>query len=170
MPSTRVRRCESFSLSRLWRLSCALRAPPFYISRGRVHGCWIPDRWAQRCDKITRCSYLMALQAREISLLDSLACSRSPPSIMSWRCLVKTEPDAASSIACYVAERLCRERRKRHDGKVPGRRIHLMRQTGSARRGSGGSTVLLGNTRRVAGPVKRLSCVPRWQSTPCPSH
>ena len=47
---------------------------------------------------------IMASQAKVISL-DSLACSRSPSSIMSWRCLVETEPDVASGIAHHVAKR-----------------------------------------------------------------
>ena len=114
-------------------MSCAQRAPPFYISKGVRTRLLDPRQVGPTMQyKITDCSYIMALQAKEISFLDSLACSRSPPSIMSWRCLVETVPDVASSIACHVAERLCRERRRWHDGRVPCRRIHLMLQTGSA--------------------------------------
>ena len=47
---------------------------------------------------------IMASQAKEISLLDSLACSWSPSFIMSRRCLVGTIPDVASGVACHVAE------------------------------------------------------------------
>jgi len=82
----------------------AERAPPFYILKGgRVHGCWVPDRWAQRCSiKITYFSYIMASQAKEISLLDSFACSWSPSlimSIVSRRCLVGTMPGDAYHVA-----------------------------------------------------------------------
>ena len=90
-------------------LVCPSRAPvhsehlPFISQGRRVHGCWVPDRWAQRCSiKITYCSYIMASQAKEISLLDSFACSWSPlliMSIMSSRCLVGSVPGDA----CHVA-------------------------------------------------------------------
>ena len=110
------------------------RAPPFYISRGRVHGRWVPDRWAQLVRyRIMYYSYITASQAEEISLLDSLACSWSPPFSMSRRCLVGTATGVASGVACHVAERPCSLRRRRHDGKVSCRRIQLMQQTGSAR-------------------------------------
>ena len=79
---------------------------PFISQRGRVHGCWVPDRWAQTVQyKITYCSYIMASQAKEISVLDFLACSWNPPFSMSRRCLVETAPGVASGVACHVAER-----------------------------------------------------------------
>ena len=45
-------------------------------------------------------------------------------------------------------------RRRRHDGKVPCCRIHLMLQAGLRGCGTGGCTVLLGNTRCSARPDK----------------
>ena len=48
---------------------------------------------------------IMASPAKEISLLDSLACSWSPPFSMPRRCLVGTAPDVGSGVACHVAER-----------------------------------------------------------------
>jgi len=54
---------------------------------------------------VTYCSYIMALQAKEIILLDFLACSRNPPFCMSRRCLVGAAPGVASGVAYHVAER-----------------------------------------------------------------
>jgi hypothetical protein len=48
---------------------------------------------------------IMASQAKEIPLLDSIACSRNPPSGMSRRCLVGVAPGIASGVTCHVAER-----------------------------------------------------------------
>ena len=48
---------------------------------------------------------IMASQAKEIPLLDSIACSRNPPSGVSRRCLVGAAPGIASGVACRVAER-----------------------------------------------------------------
>ena len=48
---------------------------------------------------------IMASQAKEIFLLDSIACSRNPPSGVSRRCLVGTAPGIASGVACHVTER-----------------------------------------------------------------
>ena len=106
-----------------------------FISQGRrVHGRWVPDSWAQLVRyRIMYYSYIMALQVKEISLLDSLACSWSSPFSMSRRCLVGTAPGVARGVACHVAERPCSLRRRRHDGKVPCRRFQLIQQTGSAR-------------------------------------
>ena len=85
--SEEVRELESV----LWRSSCAQRAPPFYISREKHTWPLGPRQMDPTMQyKITYCSYIMASQAKEISLLDSLACSRSPSSIMSWRCLVRS--------------------------------------------------------------------------------
>ena len=79
---------------------------PFISQGGCVHGRWVPDKWAQSVqNKITYCSYIMVLQAKEISPLDSLACSWSPPFSMSRCCLVGTAPGVASGVACHVAER-----------------------------------------------------------------
>ena len=141
--------CESLVLSPacvcVCSSPCVQRAPPFYITRGRVHGRWVPDRRAQMVQyKITYCSYIMASQAKEISLLDFLAYSWNPPFSMSRRSLVETAPGVASGVACHVAERPCSLRCRRHDGKVPCCRIQLMWQAGSAR------------ARR-----RRLHCVPR---------
>jgi len=77
-------------------------------------------------------SYIMASQVKEISLLDSLACSWSSSFSMSRRCLVGTAPGVASGVACHVAERPCSLRHRRYDGKVTCRRFQLMQQTGSA--------------------------------------
>ena len=78
-----------------------------FISQGeRVHGRWVPNRWAQSVQyKITYYSYIMWLQAEKISLLDFLACSWNPPFSMSRRCLVETAPGVAYGVACHVAER-----------------------------------------------------------------
>ena len=54
--------------------------------------------------KITYCSYIMALQAGEISLLDFLVCSWNPPFSLFRRCLVETAPGVACGVACHVAE------------------------------------------------------------------
>ena len=127
--------CESLCvLSVLGFFFQVQRALPFYISReartwplgSRQVG---PTMWY----KITYYSYIMASQANEISLPDFLTCSWNPPFSVSSRCLVGTAPGVASGVACHVAERPCSLRRRRHDGKVPCRRIQLMRQTGSAR-------------------------------------
>ena len=78
---------------------------PFISQERRVHGRWVPDRWAQPVwYKITYCSYIMAMQAKGISLLDFLACSLNPPFSMTRRCLVETAPDVASDVTCHVAE------------------------------------------------------------------
>ena len=50
-------------------------------------------------------SIIMASQAKEISLLDSIVCSWSSPFSVSRRCLVGTAPGIASGVACHVAER-----------------------------------------------------------------
>ena len=57
---------------------------PFYISRGARTQPLDPRQVGPTMQyNLTYCSYIMASQAKEISLLDSLACSRSPSSIMS---------------------------------------------------------------------------------------
>ena len=48
---------------------------------------------------------IIASQAKEISLLDSLACSWNPPFSMTRRCLVETAPGIACGVAYSVAER-----------------------------------------------------------------
>ena len=48
---------------------------------------------------------IMASQAKEISLLDSIVCSWSSPLSMSRCCLVGTTPGVASGVAYHVAER-----------------------------------------------------------------
>ena len=48
--------------------------------------------------KIMYCSYIMALQANEISFLDFLDCSWNPPFSMSRRCPVGTASDVASGV------------------------------------------------------------------------
>src|SRR6185295_1510396 len=103
----RVRRCESLSL--YGSVLCTASASLLYLKGARTQPLGPRQVGPTMQYKITYCSYIMASQAKEISLLDSLAFSRSPSSIMSWRCLVETEPDVASGIARHVAERLCRE-------------------------------------------------------------
>ena len=46
---------------------------------------------------------IMASQAKEISLMDSIVCSCSSPFSMSRCCLVGTVPGVASGVACHVA-------------------------------------------------------------------
>ena len=50
--------------------------------------------------------YIMTSQAKEISLLDFLACSWNPLFGVSRCCLVGTAPGVASGVACHVAERV----------------------------------------------------------------
>ena len=84
-----VRESSSVSEERLCLCLCgedcrAQRAPPSYISREARTQLLGPRQVGPTLQyKITYCSYIMASQAKEISLLDSLACSRSPSSIMS---------------------------------------------------------------------------------------
>src|SRR6185312_12443547 len=88
--------CESLVLSPACVCVCS-REPPVYSERlpfisqgGRVHGRWVPDRWAQLMQyNITYCSYIMALQAKEISLRDFLAFSWNLTFSMTRRCLVE---------------------------------------------------------------------------------
>ena len=124
---------SSVRLSVPW-IACAIqRAPPSYISRGTRTRPLGPRQVGPMMQyKITYCSYIMASQAKEISLVDFLACSWNPPFSMSRRCLVETAPGIASSVACHVAGRLCSLRCRWHDGKVSCRRIQLMWQTSSA--------------------------------------
>ena len=48
---------------------------------------------------------IMALQAKEIPLLDSMPAPGNPPSGVSRRCLEGAAPSIASGVACHVAER-----------------------------------------------------------------
>ena len=48
---------------------------------------------------------ILALQAKEISLLDSIVCSWCSPFSVSRRCIVRTAPGIASGVYCHVAER-----------------------------------------------------------------
>ena len=92
-------------LESLFGLLCTASASLLYLKGGAYMAVGTPTGGPNNAVQDNVLFIIMASQAKEIPLLDSIACSRNPPSGVSRRCLVGAAPGIASGVACHVAER-----------------------------------------------------------------